>query len=348
MLVDSFHRTIDYMRVSVTKQCNFRCQYCMPNTPQSFVDKSALPLPKMLTFIKIAIDNGIKKIRITGGEPLLRADLSEFIAQIYEYAPHIEITLTSNAFLLEKYAKSLKDAGLSRINISLDSLKNERVQLISKRDGLEQILKGISAAKECGLGIKLNMVPLRGINDDEILDMLHFAYHNGFGIRFIEFMENIHAKDDLKGLRAAEILSIINTHYPTTLEKSDCFGPAKLYSIANFTAPMQNLPLFAQDSLTHQSKDSTQKPFIFGIISPHEDDFCASCNRIRLTSDGVICPCLYYQDSVSLKEAILQGDKEQMKKLLFQAVQNKPEKNQWGQDMPKNLHSTRAFYYTGG
>ena len=102
MLIDSFERTIDYMRVSVTKECNFRCQYCMPDTPQDFKDSGALPLPQMLEFVKIAIDNGIKKIRITGGEPLLRADLSEFIADIHAYAPHVELTLTSNAFLLEK------------------------------------------------------------------------------------------------------------------------------------------------------------------------------------------------------------------------------------------------------
>lgn len=324
MLIDSFGRTIDYMRVSVTKQCNFRCQYCMPNTPDDFVDKSALPLPKMLVFIKLAIDNGIRKIRITGGEPLLRADLCEFIGAIYAYAPHIELTLTSNAFLLEKYAQGLKDAGLSRINISLDSLQSERIRQISKRDALPQILRGIHKAHALNLGIKLNMVPLRGINEDEILDMLEFAKAHHFGVRFIEFMENIHAKDTLKGLRADEILAHINTKYTTTLLKKDHFGPAKLYAI-----------------------DSEQTPS-FGIISPHEDDFCQSCNRIRLTSDGVICPCLYYQESVNLREAILQEDTEAMQSFLERAIKNKPEKNQWEQNMNPSLLSTRAFYYTGG
>lgn len=324
MLIDSFGRTIDYMRVSVTKQCNFRCQYCMPNTPDDFVDKSALPLPKMLVFIKLAIDNGIRKIRITGGEPLLRADLCEFIGAIYAYAPHIELTLTSNAFLLEKYAQGLKDAGLSRINISLDSLQSERIRQISKRDALPQILRGIHKAHALNLGIKLNMVPLRGINEDEILDMLEFAKAHQFGVRFIEFMENIHAKDTLKGLRADEILTHINTKYTTTLLKKDHFGPAKLYAIDNKQTPS------------------------FGIISPHEDDFCQSCNRIRLTSDGVICPCLYYQESVNLREAILQEDTKAMQGFLEQAIKNKPEKNQWEQKMNPSLLSTRAFYYTGG
>lgn len=329
MLIDSFNRKIDYMRVSVTKQCNFRCQYCMPNTPMSFTPCGELPLDKMLEFIKVAIDNGIKKIRITGGEPLLRKDLCSFIAGIYAYAPYIEITLTSNAYLLEKYAKNLKDAGLSRINISLDSLRAERVQKISKCDGLERILNGIYKASECGLGIKLNMVPLKGINDDEIIDMLHFAYKHKFGIRFIEFMENVHAKDDLQGLKSTEILSVIEAHYEIQQQESDCFGPAKLYSIPSFDA-------------------QTQSSFMFGIISPHEDDFCATCNRIRLTSDGVICPCLYYQDSVEVKEAIMKGDKAQMQALLALAVKNKPEKNQWEQDSTKEQRSLRAFYYTGG
>lgn len=332
MLIDTFERTIDYMRVSVTKQCNFRCQYCMPDTPDDFVDESLLPLPKMLAFIKIAIDNGIKKLRFTGGEPLLRPDLSEFIAQIHAYAPQVELTLTTNAYLLERYASALRQAGLSRINISLDSLKDERIRLISKRDALPQILRGIFKASDLGFKIKLNMVPLKKINDDEIVDMLHFAKMYGFGIRFIEFMENIHAKEGLQGLRSDEMLNIISAAYPVRMVKKDVFGPAKLYEI-NFDS--------ALDSVTYA-------PFGFGIISPHEDDFCKSCNRIRLTSDGVICPCLYYQESVNLHKAIMQGDREQMQRLLELSVKNKPEKNQWEKDMCEDLHSSRAFYYTGG
>ena len=336
MLIDTFHRTIDYMRVSVTKQCNFRCQYCMPDTPEDFIDDSALPLPKMLEFIKLAIDNGIKKIRITGGEPLLRADLSEFIGGIYAYAPHIELTLTTNAFLLEKYAQELKDSGLSRINVSLDSLQETRIKLLSKRDALPQILRGIAKAKSLGLGIKLNMVPIQGVNDDEILPMLEFAKRHDYGIRFIEFMENIHAKDGLRGLRSEEMIRIIAQQYAIYPAQKECFGPAKLYHI---------MPLSELDSQASIDMSNAQ---LFGIISPHEDDFCQSCNRIRLTSDGVICPCLYYQESVNLKEAILSGDREQMQRLLELSVHNKPEKNQWEQEMSRDTHSTRAFYYTGG
>lgn len=329
MLIDTFGRTIDYLRVSVTKQCNFRCQYCMPHTPKDFVDKSALPLPQMLEFIKIAIDNGIKKICITGGEPLLRADLSEFIGGIFTYKKDIEITLTTNAFFLYKYAASLKDAGLSRINISLDSLKPQRIKEISQCDALPQILKGIDEAHRVGLGIKINMVPLLGINDDEIIDILEFGKQNGYLVRFIEFMENTHANAAIKGLSSKDILRIIATKYSFELLQKEHFGPAKIYALSQNTL-------------------HTQKAYAFGIISPHEDDFCQSCNRIRLTSDGIICPCLYYQESVSLKEAILANNTTQMQKLLEIAIKNKPEKNQWDTNMVESKHSARAFYYTGG
>lgn len=325
MLIDTFNRKIDYLRVSLTKQCNFRCQYCMPDTPDDFFDNTALELPKLLEFIKVAIDNGVTKIRVTGGEPLLRSDIAEFIGGIYAYKNDIEIALTTNGFLLEKFAQSLKNAGLKRINISLDSLKPERIRAISKRDALPQILRGIESAQNVGLGIKLNMVAL-ALTRDEICDMLEFGRERGILVRFIEFMENTHANSDLISLSSAEILDTISSRYKVTPLFKEHFGPAKLFSI---NAPAKDGRLYA-----------------FGIIAPHEDDFCASCNRIRLTSEGVLCPCLFYQDSVNAREAILSGDKEAMDTLLKQAVFNKPEKNQWSEKEAQI--SERAFYHTGG
>ncbi|PAF49516.1 cyclic pyranopterin phosphate synthase [Helicobacter sp. 12S02232-10] len=323
MLQDSFGRTIDYIRVSVTKQCNFRCQYCMPETPIDFFEnENYIPLENVLEFLKIAIDEGIKKIRITGGEPLLRKDLSAFIASIHQYDPNIQIALTTNAFLLKKYALSLKEAGLTRINISLDSLKRDRVLKISKKDALDAVLEGIEEALKVGLKMKLNMVPLKGINDDEIIDMLEFAKNKGILIRYIEYMENTHAKQQLIGLKENEILHCINQKYPAKLLEKENFGPAKIYKIAD--------------------------NYAFGIIAPHNDDFCKSCNRIRLTSEGTICPCLYYQDSVDAKKAMLNKDPEEMKKVLHQSVLNKPEKNQWNEEGILEEISARAFYYTGG
>ncbi|MDO7252404.1 GTP 3',8-cyclase MoaA [Helicobacter cappadocius] len=323
MLIDTFGRTIDYIRVSVTKQCNFRCQYCMPDTPMDFYeDENHIPLEAMATFLKIAIDEGIKKIRITGGEPLLRKDLSTLISSIHKYAPEVEIALTSNAFLLKKYALSLKQAGLERINISLDSLKPDRIIKISKKDALKSILEGIDEAQKVGLKIKLNMVPIKGINDDEIIEILEFARSKNITLRYIEYMENTHAKNGLKGLKEVEILDIVKRKYPLKLIEKENFGPAKIYVL--------------------------QDNYVFGIIAPHNDDFCKTCNRIRITSEGTICPCLYYQESVDAKPAILSRSTKQMKDALLESVQNKPEKNLWNEEMKTDEISARAFYYTGG
>ena len=186
LLVDSFGRTIDYIRISVTQRCNFRCVYCMPNIPMNIgSEEEDVPLEGVLSFIKVAINEGVKKIRITGGEPLLRKGIVDFIAQIYQLNPDIDIALTTNAYLLAPLAKPLKEVGLKRINISLDSLKKETIQCISKRNGLEKILQGIEAAKKEGFLIKLNMVPLKNINDDEVLDILEYGMHLGVGVRFI-------------------------------------------------------------------------------------------------------------------------------------------------------------------
>lgn len=327
MLKDTFGREIDYIRVSVTKQCNFRCQYCMPDTPMDAFDKDEyIPLENVLAFLKVGIDKGIKKIRITGGEPLLRKDLPDFIASIRDYAKlvskPVSIVLTTNAFLLEKAAKDLKEAGLERINISLDSLRPERILQISKRDALPQVLRGIEAARGLGFGLKLNSVIMKGINDDEIIDLFDFAKKREISIRFIEYMENIHANSSLAGLKEKEILEVIATKYAFKKIEKHIMGPARLY----------------------QCEDG----YVFGVIAPHNHDFCESCNRIRLTADGVICPCLYYQDSVDAREALMSKDEKELEEVLNRAVYNKPEKNQWDEVMEVEKISARAFYHTGG
>lgn len=320
MLVDSFGRTIDYIRISLTERCNFRCMYCMPNTPMDIGSESDdVPLDSVLNFIKIAIKQGVKKIRITGGEPLLRSQIVPFIAKIYELNPNIDIALTTNAFLLAPLAKDLKQAGLKRINISLDSLKPEKIVLISKRDGLNKILQGIESAVKEGFTIKLNMVPLLGINDDEVVDILEYGMNLGVGVRFIEFMENTHAKDSTKGLRANEILHKIKAKYEVDLLEKDFFGPATLFKLPT-------------------------KDCIFGIIAPHNDDFCKTCNRIRLSSEGKLIPCLYHENAVDIKEHMLRGNEKEILKNLKLCVEKKPEKNDWD----NNEVSTRAFYKTGG
>ncbi len=321
MLVDSFNRVIDYIRVSVTKQCNFRCQYCMPTTPLDFFDdEELLPLDNVLEFLKIAIDEGVKKIRITGGEPLLRKGLDEFIAKLHAYNKEVALVLSTNGFLLKKMAKGLKDAGLSRVNVSLDSLKSDRVLKISQKDALKNALEGIEESLKVGLKLKLNTVVMKGVNDDEILELLEYAKNRSIQIRYIEFMENTHAKDLVKGLKEREILDLIAQKYKIMGMEKPKKGSSKIYTLEN--------------------------GYQFGIIAPHSDDFCQSCNRIRLASDGKICPCLYYQDAIDAKEAIINKDTKNIKKLLKQSIINKPEKNMWND---KNSDTpTRAFYYTGG
>ncbi|WP_033722163.1 GTP 3',8-cyclase MoaA [Helicobacter pylori] len=321
MLVDSFNRVIDYIRVSVTKQCNFRCQYCMPTTPLDFFDdEELLPLDNVLEFLKIAIDEGVKKIRITGGEPLLRKGLDEFIAKLHAYNKEVALVLSTNGFLLKKMAKGLKDAGLSWVNVSLDSLKSDRVLKISQKDALKNALEGIEESLKAGLKLKLNMVVMKGVNDDEILELLEYAKNRSIQIRYIEFMENTHAKDLVKGLKEEEILDLIAQKYKIIETENPKKGSSKIYTLEN--------------------------GYQFGIIAPHSDDFCQSCNRIRLASDGKICPCLYYQDAIDAKEAITNKNTKMMKRLLKQSIINKPEKNMWNDKNSKT--PTRAFYYTGG
>ncbi len=292
----------------------------MPTTPLNFFEnEELLPLDNVLEFLKIAIDEGVKKIRITGGEPLLRKGLDEFIAKLHAYNKEVALVLSTNGFLLKKMAEDLKNAGLSRVNVSLDSLKSDRVLKISQKDALKNTLEGIEESLKVGLKIKLNTVVMKSVNDDEILELLEYAKNRRIQIRYIEFMENTHAKSLVKGLKEREILDLIAQKYKIIEAENPKKGSSKIYTL----------------------EDGYQ----FGIIAPHSNDFCQSCNRIRLASDGKICPCLYYQDAIDAKEAIINKDTKMMKRLLKQSVINKPEKNMWNDNSET---PTRAFYYTGG
>ncbi|MGB7401339.1 MAG: GTP 3',8-cyclase MoaA [Arcobacter sp.] len=320
MLKDGHGRIVDYLRVSVTERCNFRCQYCMPEKPFSWVPKEELlSYEELFKFIKVCIDSGVKKVRITGGEPLLREGLDNFIRMIAEYKDDIDLALTTNGYLLPKTAQKLADAGLKRLNISLDSLKPEVAQKIAQKDVLATVLKGIEAADKAGLKIKINCVPMQGINDNELCDIVDFCKARGYTVRFIEFMENNHAKDGAKGYDSTQIQNILKTKYK--FEKQERSG----------TSPSQD---YIMDD-----------GYVFGIIEPHKDDFCANCNRIRLTASGILIPCLYFEDSQSIKEAVKNNDIDKAAAILKDVLLNKPEKNKWSEN---SEISTRAFYETGG
>ncbi|MDX1808473.1 MAG: GTP 3',8-cyclase MoaA [Sulfurospirillaceae bacterium] len=322
MLIDGHGRKVNYLRVSVTERCNFRCQYCMPEKPFSWVPKeNLLSFEDLFLFIKVGIDEGINKIRITGGEPLLRADLDKFIKMISDYRSDLDLALTTNGYLLKQCAKKLKDAGLKRINISLDSLRAETAMKISQKDIFIHVMEGIEEALKVGFSVKINTVPLKGINADEVLDLLEFAKSKNMRIRFIEYMENQHAKDKLQGLSAQEIKDAISQKYPFKEIGRVGSSPAHLFEL--------------------------EDGYRFGIIDPHKHDFCEDCNRIRLTAEGMLIPCLYFDEAMSIKDAVQNGDIEGAANVLKTVLKNKPEKNKWSEDN-ENETSQRAFYETGG
>ena len=317
MLVDSFNRKINYIRVSVTSRCNFRCLYCMPNTPFEWEPhENILSYEEMFEFLKLAIDEGVNKIRITGGEPLLRKDLDIFIKMLYDYKPSLDLALTTNGYYLKEYAKKLKKAGLKRINISLDSLKEDVFFKITQKNVLLKVLEGIDEAIKNGFVVKLNTVVMKSINDNEIIDLLEFAKKKGVIIRFIEFMENEKAYPNIKRVDSSEILKSISKKYNFKELKKD--NSASKY--------------FQMDN-----------SYIFGIIEPHSEDFCKSCNRIRLTAEGYLIPCLFFTESYNIKKALRKKDLKKAAMILRDVVKNKPEKNDWIENI-----SNRAFWETGG
>jgi cyclic pyranopterin phosphate synthase len=297
----------------------------MPEKPFSWVPKeNLLSFEELFMFVKVAIDEGVTKIRLTGGEPLLREDIDKFIAMIYDYKNDIDISLTTNGYLLSESATRLKDAGLKRLNISLDSLKEDIAAKIAGKDVLKKVLEGIDKALEVGLGIKLNMVPLIGINDEEIVDILEYAIAKGLKIRFIEYMENTHANREIQGMHGREILSKIKERYHIKALGREGASPSFNYKLL-------------------------ENGYEFGLIDPHKHDFCESCNRIRLTAEGHLIPCLYFDEAQSIAEALRSKDIKKASEILGDVLKNKPKENRWGhEDLTAKDLSRRAFYETGG
>lgn len=239
---------------------------------------------------------------------------------IYEYKSDIDLSMTTNAYLLKGVAQRLKDAGLKRINVSIDSLKPEVAQKIAGKDVLKNVLEGVEEARRVGLKVKVNMVPMKGMNEGEILDVLEYAKERDMDIRFIEYMENAHATADISGMKSNELLSLLREHYTFSDEGFDGASPSHYYRM--------------------------EDGYRFGIIEPYEDDFCKKCNRIRLTAEGHLIPCLYFDEAMSIAESIKRGDIKGAALVLKEVVRTKPEKNRWGGEDAEV--SSRAFYETGG
>jgi cyclic pyranopterin phosphate synthase len=302
MLVDGFGRAIDYLRVSVTDQCDLRCQYCRPQSLPI-----ARPLPGVLTndevaaVVRAAALLGVRKVRLTGGEPLLRRGIVQLVELLAEIPGISDLSLTTNGMRLSALAQGLAGAGLKRVNVSLDTLRADRFVQITGAPGLERVLQGIEAARAAGLQpIKVNTVVMRGVNDDEIGDFAALSVRNGWHVRFIEVMPIGQANDSLL-VGAEEIRGRLPGLTP---DKGVIgHGPARIYRLPGASGTV-------------------------AIISPVTDHFCQGCNRLRLTADGKLRPCLLDDGEVDLRAALRSGaPADELARLIVQTVANKPEQH---------------------
>ena len=308
---DDYGRIIDYLRISLTDRCNFRCRYCMPAEGIEMMDhKEILSLEEIIRLAEISVDLGVSKIRLTGGEPLVRKGLVGLITRLSLIPGMDNISLTTNGFLLEEMAKDLKVSGLNRLNISLDTVNRRKFRKITRIDGLDKVLRGIDTAIEAGFNpIKLNTVAVRGTNDDEIIDLAEFAGSKGLILRFIEQMP-FNGNNRQSYMSASEIISVLSNHY----------GKAELVQDKKRIISAGSGP----SSIYHFG----EKKIIAGFITPISNHFCSSCNRLRITADGKLKPCLLSNDEIDLKIRLRDGSPDdEIKRILQSAIRSKPEKH---------------------
>ena len=311
-LIDKFGREITYLRLSVTEHCNYRCFYCrddehVPNCKREDI----LSYEDIERIVQIFAELGVTKVRLTGGEPLLRRGIVK-IARLISCVKGInDIPLSTNAHLLEKFAKKLHQNGVNRVNISMDSLMPERFEKITRGGDLTEVIKGIDAAIQAGMSpVKINMVAMRGVNDDEIESMVDFAITKGIDVRFIETMPI-----GLVGIEALEqhisekdIFAKLNKHLGNKLNSinaSKTDGPAHNFRIKGTNSTV-------------------------GIISAVSNHFCQTCNRVRLTAKGDLILCLGQEDAISLKDAVRSDlTNDEIKNMIVNAINKKPEKHEF-------------------
>lgn len=307
-LTDRYNRKHTYLRISVTDRCNLRCLYCMPEEGMQFMAQDRLlTYDQIVEVATAAAGFGISKLRITGGEPLVRPGIAGLIARLKAIRGIEEISLTTNGLLLAAQAAELKRAGLDRVNISLDTLDGARFKFIARRGRLDKVLEGIEAAAAAGLApIKLNCVLLKGINEDEIGRFLRLTEERPVHVRFIEYMPIGH---DDAGWRERYL------PLARVLEEAERLGIAY--------APLPDGPAGNGPSENYRIAGA---PGSFGLIHPVSNHFCASCNRLRLTAEGDLKPCLYWVDELSVRPAL--GSPEAMRELFAKAMRIKPENHE--------------------
>lgn len=325
-LTDKFGRTVDYVRISVTDRCDFRCVYCMAE------DMTFVPRQQVLSLEEIAMiadafsQLGVKRIRLTGGEPLVRKNILSLIEHIGNIDTLDELTITTNGSHLEQYAQTLKDNGVKRINVSLDSLQADKFKQLTRTGKLEQVLKGIDAAIGVGFQkIKINAVILKGRNENEIFDLVNFACDKKIDIAFIEEMPlgliDEHSRA-LSFFSSDEIKTQLQTQFTLVESQQQTGGPSKYFQI----------------------KDSDSK---VGFISPHSHNFCHLCNRVRVTAEGRLLLCLGNEHSVDLRAILRSGGSiEELKQAIINAMDLKPERHHFELDDSPQI--VRFMNMTGG
>ncbi len=305
-LYDSWHRQVNYLRISVTDHCNLNCIYCSVSTILPLKHEDILSYEEIETLVRVAADMGITKVRLTGGEPLMRPQFTTLVRMIAGIEGIDDISLTTNGILLKRYAEELKAAGLKRVNISLDTLKPDRFKRITGHDKLKDVLAGIEAAISVNLNpVKINMVPLKGINDDEVIDFARKSIEDGWNIRYIEFMPIGIPNGDVSGMvTTAEIkdrIQSLGELVPYTGLAGN--GPARYYQFPG-------------------SKGT------IGFITPMTEHFCHSCNRLRVTSDGNLRPCLLASEEINVRDALRSGaGTDDLEELIQKAVNIKREQH---------------------
>jgi len=324
-LIDPFGRKIEYLRISVTDRCDLRCSYCMSEDVEFLPRQDILSFEEIIRLAQSFALLGVSKIRITGGEPLMRKKLPELIASIKAIEGIEEVVMTTNGTLLTQYAKPLFEAGLSRLNISLDTLQADRFKTLTRRDRLQAVLDGIAEAKKYPFaGIKLNAVILRGMNDDEIIPLADFAVDNDIDITFIEEMPlgEVGYDRSVTFLSSAVIKSEIEKKYSLESSSYKTGGPAEYSAVKN-------------------------KKSKIGFISPHTNNFCSDCNRVRITAVGRLLLCLGNENSQDLRTTLRDGcSDDELSEKLISALQLKPEKHNF--DLAEEVQILRFMSHTGG
>ncbi|OPY66959.1 MAG: Cyclic pyranopterin monophosphate synthase [Syntrophorhabdaceae bacterium PtaU1.Bin034] len=305
MLMDNFNRIINYLRISITDRCNLRCKYCTESLVPFIPHDEVLHYEEIIRFVRIAASLGVRKVRLTGGEPLRRAGISFLLREINAIDKIEDISLTTNGLDLAERVEELKDAGLRRINISLDSLKRERFSYITGVDAHDRVMNSIAKAKDAGLDpVKINTVIIKDFNDDEVVDFADFARDRGVQVRFIEFMPFGQEAlwDSSKILSSAYLENLIRQVYDIEPVTNSEKGPAKMFRINGTEGRI-------------------------GFISPMSSHICNECNRIRLTPDGKLRPCLFSDVEYDLKK-LLRGNAtdEQVMDFMRDVVKAKPER----------------------